>query len=71
MQGKLTVRMRLSRAFEANRPLDAVKKDLDEIAADPLFREGSERLRVIGNESKSFVESMVVRVVDCAYERET
>lgn len=30
-----------------------------------------ERLRVIGNESKSFVESIVVRVVECAYERET
>ena len=48
VQGKLSVRMRLSRAFEANRPLEAVKKDLDGIAADPLFREGSERLRVIG-----------------------
>lgn len=48
MQGKLTVRMRLSRAFEANRPLDQVTKDLDAIAADPLFREGSERLRIIG-----------------------
>ncbi len=48
MQGKLSVRMRLSRAFEANRPLAAVQKDLDEIAADPLFREGSARLKIIG-----------------------
>ncbi len=48
IQGKLTVRMRLSRSFEANRPLEAVQKDLDAIAADPLFAKGSQRLKIIG-----------------------
>ena len=48
VQGKLTVRMRLSRSFEANRPLEVVSKDLDQIAADPLFAKGSERLKIIG-----------------------
>ncbi len=48
IQSKLTVRMRLSRSFEANRPLEAVQKDLNAIAADPLFAKGSERLKIIG-----------------------
>lgn len=48
MQGQLSVRMRLSRSFDANRPLEAVTKDLDGVAADPLFHEGSERLKIIG-----------------------
>ncbi len=48
LAGQLSVRMRLSRAFEANRPLDQITKDLDAIAADPLFDKGSDRLKIIG-----------------------
>ncbi len=48
LAGQLSVRMRLSRAFEANRPLDQITKDLDAIAADPLFTESRDRLKIIG-----------------------
>ncbi len=47
-EGRLCVRMRLSRSFDANQPLDRARQTLDAIAADPLFTEGSDRLRIIG-----------------------
>ncbi|MFV0442083.1 MAG: amidohydrolase, partial [Planctomycetaceae bacterium] len=47
-EGRLTVRMRLSRGFSATRSIEEVKKDLDTIAADPLFTTGSDRLKIIG-----------------------
>lgn len=46
--GRLTVRMRLSRGIDPSRSLDQVTRSLDAIAADPLFTEGSDRLRIIG-----------------------
>jgi predicted amidohydrolase YtcJ len=46
--GRLTVRMRLSRGIDPNRSLDQVTHTLDAIAADPLFSHGSDRLRIIG-----------------------
>lgn len=46
--GRLTVRMRLSRGIDPNRSLDQVTKTLDAISADPLFTQGSDRLRIIG-----------------------
>ena len=48
LDGRLTVRMRLSRGLNANRSLEQVNKDLDAIAADPLFTDGSDRLKIIG-----------------------
>jgi hypothetical protein len=47
-EGRLTVRMRLSRSLSVTRSIDEVTKDLDEIAADPLFTQGSDRLKIIG-----------------------
>ncbi len=46
--GRLTVRMRLSRGIDPNRSLDQVTQTLDAISADPLFTQGSDRLRIIG-----------------------
>lgn len=46
--GRLTVRMRLSRALDAMKSPEQVAKDLDRIANDPLFQDGSDRLKIIG-----------------------
>ena len=48
VDGRLTVRVRLSRGLNAKRSLEQVTKDVDAIASDPLFTDGSDRLRIIG-----------------------
>ncbi|MEW4530401.1 amidohydrolase [Maioricimonas sp. JC845] len=46
--GRLTVRMRLSRGLSPNGDFEAIEKRLDRYAADPLFTDPDPRLGIIG-----------------------
>jgi predicted amidohydrolase YtcJ len=46
--GQLSVRVRMSRALDANRSLEAVVADLDKIAADPAFTSKDPQAAILG-----------------------